>query len=456
MKRVASALAALILLGGCGILGGKDKPKTPTVGQRISVLGNEAGVEVDPALAGVEISLPAAAPNTNWAQSGGNASKSVGHLALGAGTGQIWSATIGQGSESRARLASAPVVVNGRVYTIDSLANLRAFDARTGAQLWAVGVGRAEDRTGGSFAIPLVSSGSDGSRGLLFGGGVSFDSGRLYATNGVGDVEAFDAATGRPVWRARPGGPLRGAPTVANDNVYVTSQDNQLYALNPADGKVRWTTSGTLEQAGVFGAAAPSAAQGTVVVGFSSGELTAYRYENGRVLWQDALSRTSISNAVSTISDIDADPVIDNGRVYAVGQGGRMVALELNTGQRIWEINVAGISTPWVAGDWVFVVTDQAQLLAIARATGKVKWLTQLPRWRDAEDKKGPLRWVGPVLAGDRLILANNRGQIAHVSPLTGAVQATMETKMPVSLPLVVANNTLFVLHDEGRLTAWR
>jgi outer membrane protein assembly factor BamB len=132
------------------------------------------------------------------------------------------------------------------------------------------------------------------------------------------------------------------------------------------------------------------------VVGFSSGELTAYRYENGRVLWQDALSRTSISTTVSTISDIDANPVIDNGRVYAVGQGGRMVALELNSGQRIWEINVAGISTPWVVGDWVYVVTDQAQLLAIARATGKVKWITQLARWRDAEDKKGPLRWVGP------------------------------------------------------------
>ena len=117
----------------------------------------------------------------------------------------------------------------------------------------------------------------------------------------------------------------------------------------------------------MFGALAPAAAQGTVVAGFSSGELNAYRYENGRILWQDALARTSISTSVTSLSDIDADPVIDSGRVYAVGQGGRMVALELITGQRIWEINVAGISTPWVAGDWVFVVTDEAQLLAVVR-----------------------------------------------------------------------------------------
>ncbi len=453
MKRILLALTAATTLAGCGILGRNDKPKTPTVGERVSVLGREAGVEVDPALAEVAITLPPAEPNGEWAQPGGNAAKSLGNLALGPATARAWSAKIGRGSESRARLAAAPVVADGRVYTIDTTAEVRAFDAGTGALVWSSGVGRPEDRRGG---ISWFNGESTGSFGILFGGGVSYDGGRIYATSGLGDVAAMDAKTGAELWRVRPGGPLRGAPTIANDNVYVISQDNQLYALNPADGKTRWTGSGTLESAGVFGAAAPAAASGTVVAGFSSGELTAYRYENGRVVWQDALSRTSISTTVSTISDIDANPVIDAGRVYAVGQGGRMVALELNTGQRVWEINVAGISTPWVAGEWVFVVTDQAQLLAIARTTGKVKWMTQLPRWRDVEDKKGAVRWVGPVLAGDRLILANNRGQITHVSPVDGSVQQTMETKMPVSLPLVVANNTLYVLHDEGQLTAWR
>jgi outer membrane protein assembly factor BamB len=319
--------------------------------------------------------------------------------------------------------------------------------------VWSTQVGSKQDRRGG---INWWTGESTGAHGILFGGGVSYDNGRIYATSGLGDAAAYDAATGNELWRVRPGGPLRGAPTIANDNVYVISQDNQLYALNPADGTTRWTGTGTVELAGVFGVAAPAASQGTVVAGFSSGELNAYRYENGRVVWQDALSRTSISTSVGSISDIDAEPVIDSGRVYAIGQGGRMVALELNTGQRIWEINVAGIATPWVAGEWIFVVTDSAQLLAIARATGRVKWMTQLKRWRDAKDRKGPVSWVGPVLAGDRLILASSEGDLVNVSPVDGTVQSTVKTKMSVSLPLVVANNTLYVLHDEGRLTAWR
>jgi outer membrane protein assembly factor BamB len=453
MKRMIFAVTALSLVSGCGLLKGRDKPTTPTIGQRISVLTAETSVEVDPALADVAITLPPATVNPAWAQPGGNPAKSMGHVALGSALGQAWSVDAGVGSSPRARLAAAPVVANGRVYVMDTTATLRAFDTASGAKVWEARVGDPQDLRGGKS---FWTGEWTGNAGILFGGGVSFDNGRLYATNGLGDAAAFDAATGTQIWRVRPGGPLRGAPTIANDNVYVVSQDNQLFALNPADGSLRWTGIGTLELAGVFGAATPAAAQGTVVAGFSSGELTAYRYENGRTLWQDALARTSISTSVGSLSDIDAEPVIDQGRVYAIGQGGRMVALELATGQRIWEINAAGIATPWVAGEWIFVVTDQAQLFAIARATGKVRWMTQLPRYTNAEKKSGPISWRGPVLAGNRLVLASSEGHLTNVSPFDGSIQSTVETKKSISLPPVVADNTLYILSDDGRLTAWR
>ncbi|HEY0626233.1 MAG TPA: PQQ-binding-like beta-propeller repeat protein [Allosphingosinicella sp.] len=454
MKRILFAVTAMTLVSGCGLLNRGEKPTTPTVGQRIAVLTGEASVEVDPALADVAVTLPGITANADWAQPGGNATKSMGHLALGTTLAEAWSVDAGEGSHPRSRLASAPVVGGGRVYAVDTLARLRAFDVRTGARVWEAGVGREEDLRGGRS---WWNGEFTGNRGLLFGGGVSYDNGRVYATNGLGDVVAFDAATGNQLWRVRPSGPLRGAPTIALDTVYVVTQDNQLHALNTADGTLRWTGTGTLELANVLGAAAPAVAQGTVVAGFSSGELSAYRYENGRVVWQDALARTSISTAVASLSDIDAEPVIDQGRVYAIGQGGRMVALELVTGQRIWEINAAGISTPWVAGDWIFVLTDQSQLLAVARTTGRIRWMSQLPRWRDEEDKKGPISWVGPVLAGGRLIVASSQGHIVNVSPTDGAVQSTIQNrKRSFLLPPVVAENTFFLMSDDGRLTAWR
>ena len=65
-------------------------------------------------------------------------------------------------------------------------------------------------------------------------------------------------------------------------------------------------------------------------------------------------------------------------------------------------------------------------MLALARSTGKIKWMTQLPRFKDPKDKKGPISWVGPILAGDRLIVASSDGQISNVSPIDGAVQSTV------------------------------
>src|SRR3546814_1841117 len=136
-----------------------------------------------------------------------------------------------------------------------------------------------------------------------------------------------------------------------------------ILALNASNGAVLWQATASLESGSVFGGASPAAGEATIVAGFSSGEVQAYRYENGRDLWEDALARTSMALSVSTLTDVDADPVIDRGRVFALGQGGRMASYELNTGLRSWEISIAGISTPYVVGEWVFAITDDAKLL---------------------------------------------------------------------------------------------
>lgn len=436
--RAPIALAALMALSACGIFRGGGPKKTPTVGERVPILAAENDVQTDPALADVQVLLPAPAVNEAWAQPGGNAAKSNGQLALGASVAQSWRSTINGGSD-RQRLAATPVVAEGKLFVIDVEATVHAMAADTGAVLWT---------------HAIVDT--DENRAARFGGGVSYDDGKLYATDGLGDVVALNAADGKELWRAKPGGPLRGSPTIANGNVYVLTQDNQIFSLNQADGKVQWSQSGTLETQGVFGVAAPAASQGTVVAGFSSGELSAYRYENGRVLWQDALSRTTISTSVSSLADIDAAPVIEEGRVYAVGQGGRMVALELATGQRLWEQNLAGISTPWIAGEWLFVVTDDARLAAVSRASGKARWLAQLPRYRNEKKRSGPITWFGPVLAGGQLVMTNSRGHVVFASPTDGSVQRTIETEEAFALPPIVANSTLYTLDERGRITAFR
>jgi len=445
MTKLARISAGIVLLGSVaacsgGLFGGGDGPKTtPTIGERIPVLTRiESGAVVSPELAGVTIVLPPAFANPAWAQAGGSAGKSNGHLALSENPARVWTARIA-GSTNRRRLAAAPVVGGGMLFAAGTDGIVNAFDAQSGARRWTYRM-KVEDK--------LEKS--------AFGGGASYDNGRVYATNGVGEVAAIDAETGAELWKVKPAGPLRGSPTVAFNSLYVMTQDNQIFSLSLADGTPLWQESGSTAQAGVFGVAAPAAAQGSIVAGYSSGELVAYRYENGRVLWSDALARTSISTEVGALTDIDADPIIDQGRVFALGQGGRMAAYELVTGQRAWEIRVAGISTPAIAGEWIFALTDDARLLAIARSNGKVRWITQLQRFRDEEDKEGPIFWTGPVLAGNSLWVASTRGEVYKLSVAEGSASLYRDLKTAVSLPPVVANQTLYLLDDDGTIHAFR
>lgn len=433
---VPVALGLALALGACG---GKKRPATPTLGNRVPILSRiESGAKVDASLNEVSVVLPAAELNPEWPQAGNTPGKAYGNLALGENPNRIWTASVA-GSSGRQRLAAAPVVGAGKLFVFDTNGVVHAMNAQTGRELWTV-----------SFRVR-----GDGASSV-FGGGASFDSGKVFVTTGFGQVAALDAETGKELWKVKPAGPMRGSPTVAFNAVYAMTQDNQLIALNTENGAVLWTVSASTGQSGVFGVAAPAVGAGTVVAGFSTGELVAYRYENGRTLWSDALARTSLSTSVGVLTDIDADPIIDRGRVFALGQGGRMAAYELTSGQRVWELNLAGISTPAIAGEWIFTLTDDGKLLCIARGSGKARWVTQLARFKNEKKKSSPILWTGPVLANSRLWIANSEGYVFSVSAADGTVAPFTKLGKPVTLAPVVADRTLYVLDDGGRINAFR
>ena len=195
--RLTAAIAALAMLGACGIIKGGGK-KTPVLGERVPILASENDILPDTSLKGVDVLLPDAVANAGWTQPGGNASKSMGHLALGATLTKAWTVEV-PGSNKRERLAAAPVVSDNRLFVMDTNGSVHAFAADTGARLWEVTTVKDKEN-----------------KSSRFGGGVSADNGRVYATNGLGDVVALDATNGAELWRARPGGPLRGSPTIAN------------------------------------------------------------------------------------------------------------------------------------------------------------------------------------------------------------------------------------------------
>ena len=148
--------------------------------------------------------------------------------------------------------------------------------------------------------------------------------------------------------------------------------------------------------------------------------------------------------------------MIDNNLVIATSNAGLTVAIDLRTGYRVWELEAGGIQSPWVAGDYVFVLSNTNDLIALRRNTGQVKWVTALPRFVDPEDQEESIIWTGPVLVGDRLIVGNEQGEVMTVSPYSGEIIGKDEVSGPITLPPSVAGDSLYFLTADADLIAYR
>ncbi len=229
-----------------------------------------------------------------------------------------------------------------------------------------------------------------------------------------------------------------------------------MWALDGVTGGEFWNHEVFGEAAAILASTSPAASADLVVIPYTNGDIFAVRANNGRPVWNDSLTRTGSAGSLSSINDIAGRPVIDGNIVFAISHAGRLVAIDTRSGERIWTRDLAGVQTPWVAGDYVYVMGMDGVIYSFEKRTGKVAWSTYLGRWQDEEDRDGVVEWSGPLMANGRLVLTSTDGRIAIVSASTGAVEQSFETGSGSIIAPIAAGGALFILDDDGDLTAYR
>jgi outer membrane protein assembly factor BamB len=291
---------------------------------------------------------------------------------------------------------------------------------------------------------------------MAFGGGLAFDNGRIYAHAGFNFLVALDANNGSELWRAEIIVPFHGAPTVADGRIFVASDDNEMIAIEADSGQVLWTYQGIVESARLITAPSPAVLGDVVVAPFASGELVALRVQNGNPIWSDSLTSAGSLTAMSDINDVAGSPVIADGAVYAMSHSGSLVAISLRTGERIWSQPAGGLHAPWVAGDFIYVVTSEAQVVCLNRLTGQIHWIEQLDLFENPDNRENRIAWSGPLLASGRVFLTSSRGDAVLLNAYDGSVIREYELRDDVFVAPVIANETIYVVTDEARVIALR
>lgn len=454
---LAVVLTAAVCVSGCSTVR-KINPfhtssgpkELAAEGPRISIIPAEQQLAPAEALKGVGFEIPSPAPVADWPLPGGTPEQSVENIQAAPNLSIVWRRNIGQGTNNAIHITAPPVEAAGKVFTMDAEAGVSAHDARTGAEVWRVNLRPGDNRRDRES----------------FGGGVAYADGKLFVSSGYRFVAALDAATGRRLWMTRTDEPIHAAPTVAEGRVMVVALDNSLLTFNAENGTPGWTYQALSEPARILKASSPAVSGDTVVASFGSGELVALRVANGNDLWDEALSRASPTSSLSEIRDIPGRPVIYRGDVFAMSHSGVFSATDLRTGQARWSLPVVGITSPLPAGDVVFAVSKTGQLICAARDSGQIYWMRDLNKGFKSRRVGGvfgllghvttPPIWSSPVLVDSRLVLVGSSGELVAVDAKTGDIQKRVDLGAPALLSPIAAGDTLYVLTDSAELIALR
>jgi outer membrane protein assembly factor BamB len=438
MKKIISQCLLLSLLSGCALFG---KDPLQIDGERIEVIREDKNLQPDYASGEVKVRLPKAKLNRFWSQNGGSAGHVGRHLKAGGNLDEIWDTSFGAGTSKRNVLLASPVAADGIIFTLDAEGIAKAFRLDNGKQVWK---------------RRLKPDNKEERDSSVAGAGLAVVDGKVFATTGFGKVFAINATDGSIIWANNLKAPIRIAPTVAADLVIVQTLDNGIYALDINDGKLLWKDKLEAENTTMIGGAAPaySPDDDLVIATFSNGQIQAYKASTGTPLWQEWIASSSGTDAMADITAVTANPIIDEGLVFAVGYNAPLLAIDIRTGAKIWQRQIAASSQPWVAGKFLFVLTTDGDLAALDKQTGKIVWTTIIP-YASGDERIG-IFTSGPLLANDALLVTASNGKLFSVSPYNGRIMGIADIEKGVETAPIMVDESLVITTKNAKITVYK
>jgi outer membrane protein assembly factor BamB len=337
---------------------------------------------------------------------------------------QLWSHGTGDGTDKQF-LRLVPTVSGARVYAADRSGSVWAFELESGKKIWRHKTGVA------------LSAGPGAGGGLVLVG------------SSEGELVALDAENGEPRWQIEVPSEVLSVPQVYEGVVIVQTVDGSISALDADNGERLWIYDRTVPVLTLRGTSTPLVDGGVVMAGFASGKMVALEVANGREVWDAAVAVPHGRTELQRMVDLDANPVVSGGILYASSYQGRLVAVSLQDGRMLWNRDMSAYAGIAVDSSQVFVSDADSEVWALDRRNGGAMW-------KQADLRNRSL--TGPAVIDDYIAVGDFEGYVHLLSRADGSVAGRIRVDGDgvQATPVTLFGDRLLVLGAGGKLALYQ
>lgn len=335
---------------------------------------------------------------------------------------KLWSTGVGDGQgDGLYRLQ--PVIQDEIIYAAGADGEVDAIDRETGRKLWKI-----------KLDHPIS-------------GGIGLYEDSLFVGSSDGFAVKLDRDTGEQLWATRLRGEILAPPQSDGSIVIVQSYDGRVQGLDFDTGEIRWTHSTNVPVLTIRGTSTPILSNDTVFAGFANGKVLALRADTGDLIWEVRVAISQGRSEIDRIVDIDGTMTLVGGELYAASYHGRVVAIDVASGRKLWQQDVSSFSGVAQGFGNIYVADEDGTVTAYLRSGQGERWT------------QGALAYRGlshPTAVSSYIAVADFEGIVHLLSQVDGEFVGRVKVDgNGVHGDMLSDGNVLYVLGDSGKLVAY-
>ena len=274
------------------------------------------------------------------------------------------------------------------------------------------------------------------SAGAPLSGGVGTDGKIVAVGTDKGELIVLDAEKGTLRWRARVSSEVLAAPKVAGSTVLARTSDSRIFAFDATDGKRKWVYQRAAASLIVRSPAGMTIHEGTIFAGFSGGKMVALQLETGALRWEVTVSQPKGATELERVSDLSGDPAVAGREVCAASYQGRAACYEWATGNQVWARDMSTLNGMSVDARYAYVADEKGAVHSLDRTNGRSVW---------KQDRLANRELTLAQAAGSEVVFGDLQGIVHYVARDSGAfVGRTVTDGSKIrAAPLRLANGVL-------------